>query len=72
MHNINTSFDTGERMTSSMKVIRSFDHEIHTVNVTKISLSAYDDERFIQDDGISSYAYGHYAHLAARSKLRSI
>ena len=22
---------------------------------------AYDDKRFIQDDGISSYAYGHYA-----------
>ena len=53
--------DTGERMTSSMKMIRSFDHDIYTVIVTKISLSAYDDKRFIQDDGISSYAYGHYA-----------
>ena len=53
--------DTGERMTSSMKMIRSFDHDIYTVNVTKISLSAYDDKRFIQDDGISSYAYGHCA-----------
>ena len=53
--------DTGERMTSSMKMIRSFDHDIYTVNVTKISLSAYDDKRFIQDGGISSYAYGHYA-----------
>ena len=42
-------------------MIRSFDHDIYTVNVTKISLSAYDDKRFIQDDGISSYAYGHYA-----------
>ena len=31
------------------------------MNVTKISLSAYDDKRFIKDDGISSYAYGHYA-----------
>ena len=48
-------------MTSNMKMIRSFDHDIYTVNVTKISLSAYDDKRFIQDDGISSYAYGHYA-----------
>ena len=48
-------------MTSSMKMIRSFDHDIYTVNVTKISLSAYDDKRFIQDDGISSYAYGHNA-----------
>ena len=53
--------DTGERMTSCTKMIRSFDHDIYTVNVTKISLSAYDDKRFIQDDGISSYVYGHYA-----------
>ena len=53
--------DTGGRMTSSMKMIRSFDHDIYTGNVTKISLSAYDDKRFIQDDGTSSYAYGHYA-----------
>ena len=55
------NLDTGERMTSSMKMIRSFDHDIYTVNVTKISLSASDDKRFIQDDGISSYAYAHYA-----------
>ena len=48
--------ETGERMNSSMKLIRSFDHDIYTVNVTKVSLSAYDDKRYIQDDGITSYA----------------
>ena len=53
--------ETGERMNSSMKMIRSFDHDVYTVNVIKVSLSAYDDKRFIQDDGITSYAYGHYA-----------
>ena len=53
--------DSGDRMTFCMKMIHSFYHDIYTVNVTKISLSAYDDKRFIQDDGISSYAYGHYA-----------
>ena len=52
--------ETGERMNSNMKMIRSFDHSIYTVNVTKVSLSAYDDKRYILDDGISSYAYGHY------------
>jgi len=52
--------ETGERMNSNMKMIRSFDHSIYTVNVTKISLSAYDDKRYILNDGISSYAYGHY------------
>ena len=32
-------------MNSSMKMIRSFDHDIYTVNVIKVSLSAYDDKR---------------------------
>jgi intergrase/recombinase len=52
--------DSGGRMTSKMKMIRSFDHNVYTVDVTKISLSAYDDKRFIKEDGISSYAYGHF------------
>ena len=29
--------------------------------MNKVSLSAYDDKRFIRIDGISSYAYGHNA-----------
>ena len=48
--------ETGERMNSTMTMIRSFDHSIYTVNVTKVSLSAYDDKRYIQDDGVTSYA----------------
>ena len=46
--------ETGERMNSSMKMIRSFDYDIYTVNVRKVSLSAYDDRRYIQEDGITS------------------
>ena len=52
--------DSGGRMNSSMKMIRSFDYDIYTVNVIKVSLSAYDDKRFILKDGVSSYAYGHF------------
>ena len=55
--------ETGEKMNSTMKMIRSFDHKIYTVNVTKVSLSAYDDKRHIQDDGVTSYAYGHFRIL---------
>ena len=47
-------------MNSSMKMIRSFDHNVYTVNVTKVSLSAYDDKRYILDDGVTSYAYDHF------------
>ena len=52
--------DSGGRMNSSMKMIRSFDHDIYTVNVIKVSLSAYDDKRYILDDGVTSHAYGHF------------
>ena len=30
------------------------------MEMNKVSLSAYDDKRYILDNGISSYAYGHY------------
>ena len=39
---------TGDRMISNMKMFR-----------LNMWLSAYDDKRFIQDDGISSYSYAH-------------
>ena len=38
---------------------RSKFHEIHTVNIEKTTLSAYDDKRFILDDGITTLPYGH-------------
>ena len=56
--------ETGDRINSNMKMIRSFDHNIYTVNVNKVSLSACDDKRFIRNDGISSYAYGHNAIIS--------
>ena len=39
---------------------RSFKHQIYTIAVNKVGLCRYDDKRFILDDGISSYSYGHY------------
>lgn len=40
--------------------IRSFDHVVYTIKQNKTSLSAYDDKRWLLDDGIQSLAYGHY------------
>jgi len=48
------------QMHSKMKVIRSEKHNMYTMLINKISLSAFDDKRYILNDGISSYAYGHY------------
>ena len=43
-----------------MKTIRSNYHEVSSYEINKISLSCYDDKRYILDDGITSYAYGNY------------
>ena len=42
-----------------MKRILNEKHNIGSHVINKISLSCYDDKRFILDDGINSLAYGH-------------
>ena len=46
-------------MHHKMKTIRSDYHQISSYEINKISLSPFDDKRYILSDGISSYAYGH-------------
>ena len=48
------------QMRHKMNTIRSKMHEIGSYEINKISLSCFDDKRYIHDSGISSYAYGHY------------
>ena len=42
-----------------MKRILSEKHNIGTYLLNKVSLSCYDDKRFILNDGMNSLAYGH-------------
>ena len=42
-----------------MKRILSEKHNIGSYLLNKVTLSCYDDKRFILDDGINSLAYGH-------------
>ena len=42
-----------------MKRIQSKLHRTGTYDVSKISLSCFDDKRYILDDGINSLAYFH-------------
>ena len=42
-----------------MKRIQSKKHKIGTYEMNKISLSCFDDKRFILDDGIHTLAYFH-------------
>ena len=42
-----------------MRGIKSKNHNITTYEKNKISLSAFDDKRYILDDGINILPYGH-------------
>jgi hypothetical protein len=47
--------------TVNMQQIRSYNHEIYSIQLTKTGLSPYDDKRYVLDDKVSTLAYGHYA-----------
>ena len=50
-----------------MNVIRSHLHEIFTETVNKIALSHNDDKRAIGEDGINTFAHGHFRTLSGGS-----
>jgi hypothetical protein len=45
---------------TSAMCIRSNRHTLYTMRAYKLSLSAYDDKRYILDNGRDTLAYGHY------------
>ena len=49
-----------EQMHHKMKTIRSNKHQLGSYELNKVSLSCFDDKRYIHDNGVTSYAYGHY------------
>ena len=49
-----------KQMYHKMKTIRSQNHELGSYEINKVSLSCFDDKRYILEDGINSYGYGHY------------
>ena len=48
------------QMYHKMKTIRSVNHQLGSYELNKVSLSCFDDKRYILGDGITSYAYRHY------------
>ena len=52
---------TGKEQLRTMNVIRSYNHEVYTESVNKIALSTHDDKRYIRENQIDTYAWGHYA-----------
>jgi hypothetical protein len=48
------------RLYLEQRSIRAYNHELFSIRQNKISLSCYDDKRYLLDDGITSYAYGNH------------
>ena len=48
-----------KKMRHTMRVIKSEKHQIGSYVLDKISLSCFDDKRYIHENGVTSYAYGH-------------
>ena len=44
-------------MRHKMRIIQAKKHKIGTYEIEKISLSCFDDKRFVLDDGIHTLAY---------------
>ena len=48
-----------KQLRHEMRLIKSEKHLIGSYVVNKISLSCFDDKRYIHENGVTSYAYGH-------------
>ena len=53
-----------------MTCFRSKKHEMATVVLNKVALSANDDKRILMADGISTYAHGHWKMRREQSDLK--
>jgi hypothetical protein len=49
-----------EQQYSSMNCIRSKNHNLMSLKISKVGISCYDNKRFILDDNINTFAHGHY------------
>jgi hypothetical protein len=45
---------------TNFRTFRSYKHQLFTVQQSKLSLSSYDDKRYILPDNINTLPHGHY------------
>ena len=66
------SFLKGEKMHHQMRSIRSELHQISSYHFNKVSISPFDDKRYILNDGTTSFAYGIKKKLKNNRKLYEV
>jgi len=49
------------KTTCKFRAFRSTNHVVNTVQIAKLCLCAFDDKRYILDDGVHTLAYRHYS-----------
>ena len=58
------------QMSAQFNTIRSFKHQVYTVEQHKIALSPFEDKRWLRSNGVDSFAYGNY-RIKKRKRLSS-
>ncbi|XP_037806202.1 uncharacterized protein LOC119600179 [Lucilia sericata] len=56
----------------SMYIFRSKVHQIYTQHIRKLTLSYLDDKRFIRENGVETYAWGHYGINSSDSEIKPL
>ena len=51
---------SNKQQIAKFNTIRSKSHRVQSLEISKVGLCAYDNKRYLLDDGITSYSYGHY------------
>ena len=59
-NNIDTLVEN-KQMYYKMKTIRNQNHQLGRYEINKVSQSCFNDKRYILENAITSYAYGHYS-----------
>lgn len=54
------TLSTDKTTDATFNSLRSYNHTIKSIQITKKSLSSFDDKRYILPDKVSTLAYGHY------------
>ena len=74
--NIGTEFDNFKHVLFNKKIIRhkmkrirSKKHKLGTYEIDKISLSCFDDKRYVLDDGIHTFSYFHKNNVKSSNNL---